>query len=356
MPTGSGQAKFRVGLVGPGSIGRTHIAAIAELPALELVGMAGGVEGEARRAAPGIRWWSEPQYMIAEAAPDIVVVATPGGAHFKAARAAIEAGCHVVVEKPLAVDPAEAADLAARAARSGRVCATISQRRLEPQHAYLKSLLETGRLGRLRLIEAFVHWHRTDAYYAESPWRGTVEQGGGSLMNQGIHSLDLMLWLAGPAASVSAFSDNLSHRQLAIEDTSLAALKFESGALGMLATTTATPPGYPAELRLFTEAGHCHFSHADIRAWDFPGIAPPGSTAAIASGAADPAAIGVAGHLDQWRDILDAIQTGRLPAVTFKDGFEAVRTIAAIYRSSAENRHVDLSEFPLRSLPDGRAA
>ena len=190
-----------------------------------------------------------------------------------------------------------------------------------------------------------MHWYRSDAYYAEKPWRGDPAHGGGSLFNQGIHNLDLMLWLFGQAASVQAMVGTLGHA-VAVEDTTSANLRFASGAFGSIVTSTALPPGSPAILRVFTDRGSCELVHDTITRWDFPGVEQPADGGGPVSGASDPKAIGVAGHVAQWRDFLAAIREQRPPATSFRDAFDAVRTVAAIYRSASEGRAVSLTEFP----------
>ncbi|MBL8589794.1 MAG: Gfo/Idh/MocA family oxidoreductase [Methylobacteriaceae bacterium] len=335
-----------VGLVGPGAIARAHAAAVAAVDGLRLVAVAGR-GGEQIAADFGARAFADHAAMLAAGAPDIVVVTTPSGDHFAPAAAALAAGCHVVVEKPLAVDPQEAARLAGLARATNRVCATISQRRYEPAHQAVKALLDSGALGELRLIEADVHWWRSDAYYAEKPWRGEVAQGGGSLFNQGVHSLDLMLFFAGRVERVAAMAATVGHR-IDVEDMTAALLRFESGAQGVLVTSTATPPGAEAGLRLFTSRGFCALEQDRIARWTFEGVAAPETTSAGVSGASDPGAIGIVGHVQQWTDIRDAIRASRPAAITFDDGAAAARVVAAIYRAAAEGRHVALAEFPER--------
>ena len=143
----------------------------------------------------------------------------------------------------------------------------------------IKALLDAGHLGQPRLIEAAIHWYRSDAYYAEKPWRSEAEHGGGSLFNQGVHNLDLMLWLFGAVDSVQGKTTTLGHAH-AVEDTTAALLSFASGALGVIVTSTALPPGRPAMLRLFTDRGSCELANDSIVRWDFPGIAEPPSAAA----------------------------------------------------------------------------
>jgi predicted dehydrogenase len=336
---------LRVGLVGPGAIGQTHAAAIAAVPGLVLAAVAGGTPEQLATLPAGVPRFPDAAAMLAGGPLDIVAITTPSGDHFDPARAALARGCHLLVEKPLAVDPGEAARLVALARRAGVVAGTVSQRRLEPQHLDIRAKLASGALGRPRLIEANVHWWRSDDYYREKPWRGEIAHGGGSLVNQGIHSLDLMMWLLGPVHAVTAQTATLGHA-LPVEDTTAAVLTFASGAIGTLLTSTATPPGRPAGLRLFTDRGSFELAQDQTVRWDFADVPPPPAASGIASGAANPAAIGIQGHVDQWQDFLAAIRDGRPPAVTLQDGCDAVRVAAAIYRAAAEGRSVAVAEFP----------
>lgn len=339
---------LRVALAGPGSIGRTHAAAIAAVPGLSLAAVAGG-SAEARAAFGPVGSYADTEAMLHAVQPDIVVVATPGGRHFAPAAAALRHGCHVLVEKPLCADPAEAAALVALARDSNRVCATVSQRRLEPVHQHLAAALRAGTLGRPRLVAAELCWWRPDSYYAERPWRAEAGEGGGSLVNQGIHSLDLLLWLFGPVLSVSAHCATLGHA-LPVEDMTAAVLAFASGAMGTVVTSTATPPGHPAILRVFTDAGSLELSQDRVVRWNLPGPPPPGPAAPSATGAADPLAIGTAGMVAQWQDMLAAVTRGTPPAATFADGRAAVRLADAIYRAAAERRTVAVRRAPADDL------
>lgn len=333
---------IRIGLIGPGAIGAVHRDAIAATEGLVLAAVAGG--GEASRARfPGIPGFETAAQMIGAGGLDAVVIATPGSLHAGPARAALQAGLHVLVEKPLAVDLDEAEALTRLAATSGLVCATVSQRRFEPAHQYLHDQLRAGALGRLRLIEGAVHWHRDTAYYAEKPWRRDQRHGGGSLFNQGIHSLDLMLWLAGPVHSVIAQAADLDGLGGA-ETLCQALMIFDSGARGSLTTTTATPPGRPATLSLFTDRGHAHLRQSEVAEWTLP-VPPPPDAAGPASGAARPLDIGIQGHAAQWRDFRDAIRARRPAAIGFGDGLAALRTVTAIHRAAEAGRRVFLSEM-----------
>lgn len=338
-------SEIGVGILGLGAIGMVHARALRELaPRVRLRAFSGG--NTARAAQAG---WPDAVQVPAEALPevpgvDVVAVCSPSAQHGAHALSVVEAGRHVVVEKPLALDVAEADRVVARAAERGVVGVTISQRRLEPEYAALKHLVEAGTCGAVRLAATQVHWWRDDDYYRAAPWRGTMTGGGGSLMNQGVHNVDLLRWLCGPVAEVTAQYGTLAH-EIAAEDTTVATLRLASGGLGMISTSTATPPGSPATLTLQLARGVVELGQGEVLRWDVDGVPAPEIASGIGSGAADPAAIGIAGHVHQWRDALTAIETGRPPAVTLADGAETVRLVCAIYRAAETGRTVRPEEL-----------
>src|SRR5699024_4945985 len=148
------------------------------------------------------------------------------------------------------------------------------QSRLEPEVIAVRRALEAGTLGAVRLATTHVHWWRDEDYYAAAAWRGDPAGGGGSLMNQGVHNVDLLQWLAGPVESVTAQQATLAHDSSA-EDTTVATVRFTGGALGLISTTTATPPGSPATLTLYCERGVVEIGQGEITRWDVDGVPAP---------------------------------------------------------------------------------
>jgi UDP-N-acetyl-2-amino-2-deoxyglucuronate dehydrogenase len=323
-----------VGIVGMGGIGRMHARALAELAGRAcLVAFSGGRADGEQDLLGGTVERLQPDEVIARPDVDVVAICTPSGTHAALALAALEAGHHVVVEKPLALDVDDALRVARAAHERGLTVSMISQRRLEPQHVALERALAEGALGELRLATTHVHWHRDDDYYRAAGWRSTAEQGGGSLMNQGVHNVDLLRWLCGPVESVTAQSGTLAHA-ISAEDTTVATLRFVSGALGVVTTTTATPPGFPATISVFGSRGSVELGQGEIRRWDVPGVPEPG-TGGIPSGAAEPLLIGHAGHLAQWTRIIDALETSSPVPVGVDDALETVRLLCAIELAAA---------------------
>ncbi|MFD6139575.1 Gfo/Idh/MocA family protein [Promicromonospora sp. NPDC060271] len=329
-----------MGIVGMGGIGTMHARALGELAGrARLVAYSGRVRPP---AGPGTRDQSAvrlaPREVIAHPDVDVVAICTPSGTHAALALAALKAGRHVVVEKPLALDVGDALRVARAARERGLMVSMIAQRRLEPENMALKRALDDGALGELRLATAHVHWHRDDDYYRAAGWRSAADQGGGSLMNQGVHTVDLLRWLCGPVDSVTAQSGTLAH-PIEAEDATVATLRFASGALGVVTTTTATPPGFPATVSLYGSRGSVELGQGEVRRWDVPGVPRP-PAGPSANGAADPLAIGHAGHLAQWTRIIGALETSAAVPVGVDDAVETVRLLCAIEAAAASGQMV----------------
>ncbi|MGP9601654.1 Gfo/Idh/MocA family protein [Brachybacterium sp. AOP42-E1-35] len=338
----------RVGLLGLGTIGVSHARALAQLrDRVTLVAFSGGSAEKAADAGWPEAVKQSPEELLRREDLDAIAVCTPSGAHAENVLAALNGGKHVVVEKPLALTAAEADQIVTLAEGTGLSVHVISQRRLEPEVQAVRAALEDGRLGKVRLATTHVHWWRDEDYYAAAAWRGDAAGGGGSLMNQGAHNVDLLRWLAGPIDSVTAQSATLAHAPGA-EDTTVATVRFTSGALGLISTSTATPPGTPATLTLHCERGVVAIGQGVLLRWEVEGVPAPtigGEGDGIGVGASDPGAIGIAGHIQQWTDILAALREGRDSSISGGDGAETVRLLDALTTAAAEGRTVTMEEL-----------
>jgi predicted dehydrogenase len=269
-------------------------------------------------------------------------VCVPSGLHAEIGTRAAKAGKHLVVEKPIDVT-LEAADRLIEAARAAGVALTvISQHRFDPGLIETKRLLGEGALGRLLLGQASTKWYRSQAYYDSAGWRGTWAMDGGSLLNQGIHYVDLLRWCMGPVAEVTAVCTTQAH-QIEVEDTSLAIVRFSSGAVGTILSSTAAFPGFPQRLEITGTEGTVIIEDGRIirRAFgaDHTEAAADG---AQPGAAADPAALDVRSHAAQIADLLAAIDEGRDPAVTGEAGRDALEIVCAVYESASAGRAVTL--------------
>lgn len=334
-------------VVGCGTVADFHIQAIRELEHARLVMVAGRTEERVRKI--GIRencaWTTDLTEVLNHQGIDIVCLTTPSGTHAFMGVEILSSGKHLLVEKPLAMTAAEAQQLIRTAEEFRVTLSVVSQRRFEAQHREAKRVLEEGGLGKLLLIEATCPFYRTQEYYDSSSWRGTIEQDGGALMNQGIHSIDLMLWLGGPVRSVFGKTATATHR-IEAEDLGLAMVQFESGAYGTITASTSIQPGFQPTLNLYGEKGTIKVQGTSVVHWSAEGYPlsreEEGSTG---GGVSDPMSISALYHRLQIADLLEALNTGRKPQVTGEDGWLAVRLVEYIYRSSAEGKEITLSDW-----------
>ena len=349
----SGPPERGFGIVGTGVIAALHAAAIKTLPGARLAAVTDVVPGAAGTFAAARGCAAEPDLdaLLARPDVDVVCVCVPSGLHAEIGVRAARAGKHLAVEKPVDVTLA-AADRLIEAARDAGVALTvISQHRFDPGLIELKRLIGEGALGRLVLGEASTKWYRTQAYYDSAGWRGTWAMDGGSLMNQGVHYVDLLRWCMGPVTEVTAVCATQAH-QVEVEDTALAFVRFASGAVGTIMSTTAAYPGFPQRLEITGTGGTVIVEDGRITrraltgpAADAGGAADPGADGTGPAGlgaAADPAAIEVASHAAQLADLLAAVAGEREPAVGGQDGRDALEIICAVYESARTGRTVSL--------------
>ena len=268
---------LRIGLVGAGAISTQHLEAIEALPSTRLAAVMSASAERARAAgtAHGVPWSTRLQELLDRDDIDAVTICSPSGLHAEQALAVLRAGRHVLIEKPIALTVADADAVIAEARGRGLVAAVVSQRRFEPAVRALRTAVDAGRLGRIALVIGEGLYFRPQSYYDSAAWRGTVALDGGVLMNQAIHTIDLMRWIGGPAVAVSGQVATLGHAMEA-EDTAVMTIRFASGALGTMTATTCVSPEQPAELRVHGDRGHVRLTGATVAEWDVPGMdAPP---------------------------------------------------------------------------------
>jgi UDP-N-acetyl-2-amino-2-deoxyglucuronate dehydrogenase len=355
---------FGFGIVGCGVISQFHAKAIAELRGAKLVACCDTRAESADRfaAANGCKSYHTLDEMLSDDAVDIVTIATPSGLHMVPAVAAAKAGKHVIVEKPLEVTLKKCDRIIRACEQNGVQLATVFPSRFHDSSVKLKRAIEGERFGRLTIGDAYVKWFRTQQYYDSGAWRGTwALDGGGALMNQAIHSVDLLTWLMGPVKEVCAQTALLAHERIEVEDTVVATLRFECGALGVIEATTAAYPGYLKRIEIHGSEGTAVLEEEDLKAWDFAKpakedkaiLAEMKKSKSSGGGASDPAAIGHQGHRKQFADMLDAIRKRRPPAVDGHEGRRSVEIVQAIYKSAEAGGKV--FKLPLRGEPVHRS-
>jgi UDP-N-acetyl-2-amino-2-deoxyglucuronate dehydrogenase len=341
---------LRFAVVGGGVIGQHHAKVISQLEDAQLTVAVDQDEDTADRLAAA--FGAVPAVKLDDALVrddvDAVAICTPSGIHAEQAASALEAGKHVVVEKPVDVSLEAARRLADAEARSPALATVISQHRFDPASVAVHEAVRAGRLGVVTSGVASVSWWRGQAYYDSGGWRGTWDlDGGGSLMNQSIHTLDLLVWMLGRPVEVSAYTACLAHTDIDVEDTAVATMRFENGALGVVHATTAAYPGLTARLQIHGSRGSAIIDDDELAYFHADSIAPGSGTPASADGTAptagaDPSALSVA-HGLQYADFIDAIRSGRPPKVTVGDAATTLAVVLAIYRSASEGRPVSLS-------------
>lgn len=350
-------AQHGFGIIGCGMIAEYHTKAINEIPGARVVAAfsrnaANGKKIADLAAAKGeCIVFDDLDKMLAMPGLDVVCVCTPSGAHLDPAVKAARAGKHVVVEKPLEITlPRCDAIIKACSDAGVRLC-TVFPSRFSPANQQLKSAIDSGRFGRLTLGDTYVKWWRTQQYYDSGGWRGTWDlDGGGALMNQAIHNVDLITWLMGDVAAVQAMTATLVHERIEVEDTAVAALRFRNGALGVIEAATSAYPGLLKRTEIHGEKGSARVEQDDVTLWSF--MTPQPEDADIQSrivgasgfnaGASDPRGITHAGHRDQLADFLHAMETGGRPLIDGAEGRKSVEIIRAIYESSRQGRAITL--------------
>ncbi|MEI6862087.1 MAG: Gfo/Idh/MocA family oxidoreductase [Verrucomicrobiota bacterium] len=349
--TAPSPAPLGFGIVGLGMIADFHAQALAHVTGAKLVAVATrNVEkGRAFAQKHGVPLAGPTvAELVARPDVDVVCITTSAGAHLEPALAAIRAGKHLVVEKPLEIT-VERVDEMLRAAEAAHVhIAPIFQGRFGDGARTVKAALAAGRLGRLVLASADVKWHRTAQYYTGT--RGTLTMdGGGALMAQAIHGLDLLQWFAGMPAEVFCRSTRRVHTGIESEDTASATLRFPDGALGSITASTAVWPGWQRRLEICGEHGSIALEDDRIARWDFREARPEDDairaakdTAALGTGASAPNAISFVGHQRQMQDLVDALRAGRAPALDGREGRKAVALVRALYASAASGAPVRL--------------
>jgi UDP-N-acetyl-2-amino-2-deoxyglucuronate dehydrogenase len=349
-----------IGIVGTGVIATTHAEAIAAIPGARLVAVTDVVPERARQFAGGHGCAAEPSLdaLLARDDIDVVSVCVPSGLHSEVGVQVAAAGKHLVVEKPIDISLAAADRLIDAVDAAGVAMTVISQHRFDPGLVELRGLIDDGALGRLVLGEASTKWYRSQAYYDSGPWRGTWALDGGSLMNQGIHYVDLLRWTMGPVIEVSAVYATEDHK-IEVEDTAVAVLRFTSGAVGTIVSSTAVFPGFAQRLEVSGTGGTVVVEDGEIArsalTSDSPDQGLRGSRlprpVSAEGAAANAAAIGVASHAAQIADLLTAVEQGREPSVTGRDGRDTLEVVLAVYESSREGRPVVLLDATRAGQP-----
>jgi predicted dehydrogenase len=338
--------KFGFGIIGNGRIAKNHLKAITLLANARLAAVCDidtSRLAEAREQY-GCQTYSDYKELLNNPDIEIVNICTPSGLHARIAIDAMNAGKHVLVEKPMAMSLYEADAMIAAAEKNGVRLGVVHQNRFNKAIVKLRRAFEEGCFGKLTHGAATIRWHRDKNYYAQAPWRGTWAQDGGCLMNQSIHNIDLLQWMMGPVESVFAYTAT-NAREIEGEDAAVAVLKFKNGAFATIeASTTVYPRNLEETLHIFGTTGTAGIGGIavnKIEAWRFAG---DDEAAVLADQDKEPPNVYGFGHYDIIRDFTDAVASDRRPAVPGEEGRKALEIILAIYHSVKYREEV---KFPL---------
>ena len=345
--------EFGVGIIGGGVIAAVHAKAIDALPATKLVAIAEPREtaGQELAAKYNAIWLPDLTDLLKRPDIDVVIVATPSGMHADHVVAAAQAGKHVITEKPMATTVADADRMAAACQAAGVQLAVIFQTRFSRDTIRLKRAIDDGLFGRPIMGGAYVHWHRTQTYYdANGGWRGTwALDGGGALMNQSVHTIDLLQWMLGRATRISAETATLTH-EIETEDTAAATVRFASGALGSIQGTTSLVKDFPVRLEIVGTEGRAVLTGSRLSVWE-PGryindtelLSEAELKNTEGSEGEDPFG---AAHQRQLNAIFEALLSGETPPIPAHEAKKAIEIICAIYQSAQTGTVVTLPEQP----------
>lgn len=346
------------GIIGCGMIAGFHARALLEVPAARVVAVQSRRPENAARVAgligPEVACHATVDDLLRHPGLDAVCICTPSGNHLEPALAAARAGKHVVVEKPLEITLDRCDQLIAGCQQAGVQLCTIFPSRYADANIALKEAVAAGRFGRLTLGETTCKWWRSQAYYDDGGWKGTQAlDGGGALMNQAIHNVDLLQWLMGPVKRIGGFTGILAHERIEVEDTAVAALEFANGALGVIQATTSVWPGLPKTIAIHGDRGSVVVEQEDVLRWEFAQTLPQDEAikerfaqrVGASGGSSHPAAISHEYHRRQLADFVAAVRTGQSPAIDGREGRKSVEIILAIYEAARRGSVVDL---PLR--------
>lgn len=348
-----GKKIFGFGIVGAGMISHFHAKAIEEIKNARLLGIysINKIKSDQFAVQHDCTAYETLDEMLSRSEIDIVCICTPSGIHLEPAVSSIKAGKHCLVEKPLEITIERCDKIIEAAQKTGVKTGVIFPSRFYEASTQLKKSINENRFGDLVLGDAYVNWSRTTEYYQSAKWRGSWKyDGGGALMNQGIHSVDLLQWYMGPVESVRSVSANIRHKNIEVEDTIVSAIKFKNGALGTIVCSTGVFPGALKRIEIMGTSGTAIIEEDHLIQWQFeqeskedenirntikPNTISPG-------GAYNPSDISFVGHQKQIEDFIHAIETNGTPLVDGEEGRKSVEIVCAIYESVRLDKMVKL--------------
>jgi len=331
------QLPVRFGIIGCGIIANIHAQGILNTEEAELVAVFDPKHEAAAKLTEtyGGDICSTMEELLAREDVEVVCICTPSGMHGEQTAMVARAGKHVLVEKPMAIRLEDVERMIEVCAENGVLLSTVFPRRMSPQAKFARQVISEGRLGKLSLCSGYVMLYRDQDYYDSAGWRGTWEMdGGGAMMNQGIHTVDMLQWLAGPVASLSAKAKAVL-RNIEVEDTVIAALEFVNGALGVLEITTTACDGKGQRLVIHGDKGVLIIEEDTIVSLEIDGVQ-------VELPEFEPFKVIPDGHRLQIRDMALAVREGRRPVITGEEGRHSLEIILGTYEASMQRQEIEL--------------
>ncbi|MBP3193966.1 Gfo/Idh/MocA family protein [Natronogracilivirga saccharolytica] len=364
--------KNLVGIVGCGTISQIHAEVISRLENASLTSAFSRTPDRRNTFCNnyGITGYSDYDEFLAQKELDVVVLCTPNGTHLDYGMKAADAGKHLIIEKPIEITIKRARKLIEHCANKGVKLAVIYQNRFISDVQRMKKAINEGLIGEVTMTRASIKWYRDQSYYNEAPWRGSLElDGGGALINQGIHTVDLLYWLAGPIVSIQAFKDTLTHENIKGEDNLVASLKFANGALGTLEASTSIIPAQNRMIEVHGTKGTAILDGDEFRLYSADGsersvdfdsqentwsgseqdsgkhTEQKGSKTASTGATSPMAGFKHSHHLAQYQSILDRLHRGVQPVVSGEESLKSLAIVEAAYVSANEERAVSVFNY-----------
>ena len=334
---------FNFAIIGCGVIAPSHVQAIKEAGnSAKLYAVCDIIEDKAikfKETHGAEKVYIDYKDMLADSNVDVVCICTPSGMHGEMTINAARAGKHILCEKPIEITAKKMKAVIDVVEKSGVNMACVFQRRTQPIAVKVKEAIDNGEFGKVLVADAYMKSWRSKEYYKSADWRATWElDGGGALMNQGIHGIDLISWFCGGIDSVKSIVRTRYH-DIAVEDAAVVAVEYKNGAIGVIQGTTCVYPGQDVRFEIHCEKGSIIFTDNGILLWGDKGYEASGEGSGVKD---NPAALGSLSHTPILLDLIDAIKNNRPPMVTPAEGRKAVDTILAIYQSSKTGKAVKL--------------
>lgn len=338
----------RFGIIGAGTISESHAMGITGTPNAQIGAICDIIEEKAVALAEKYhvdKIYTDYHKLLKDPEIDAVSVCVPSGLHGEVVMAAARAGKHILCEKPVEITK-EKIDEMIRVVESTNVkVECVFQRRIRATSMQVKAALDSGEFGKVLMASAYLKYYRTPEYYQSAGWRATWEyDGGGALMNQGVHGIDLIAWMMGGIKKVAAFTKTQIHN-IPVEDAAVAAVEYENGAIGVIEGSTCTKPAQSTRFEIYCENGSIIFGDAGIIQWYLNGEEIPAESLNTEKAVAandDPTKVLTNDHGVLVQDLVRCIEEDTMPSIALRDARKSVEAILAIYQSSREGRPIEL--------------